>query len=126
GAESQKAMDIMKQVYSVLYLNETPFVETNIETAEMSKYASNAFLAMKITFINEVANLCEKVGADVQDVARIMGRDGRISPKFLNPGAGFGGSCFTKDTLALAEIGKEYDSRITLIEQTVKANEYQK
>lgn len=126
GTESERAMDIMKQVYSVLYLNETPFVETNIETAEMIKYASNAFLAMKITFINEVANLCEKVGADVQDVARAMGRDGRISPKFLNPGPGYGGSCFPKDTLALAEIGKQYGSPITLIEQTVKANENQK
>lgn len=126
GTESERAMNIMKQVYSVLYLNETPFVETNIETAEMIKYASNAFLAMKITFINEVANLCEKVGADVQDVARAMGRDGRISPKFLNPGPGYGGSCFPKDTLALAEIGKKYGSPVTLIEQTVEANENQK
>ena len=84
GAESQRAVDIMKQVYSVSYLNETPFVETNIETAEMIKYASNAFLAMKITFINEVANLCEKVGANVQDVAKAMGKDGRISSKFLH------------------------------------------
>ena len=126
GTESEKALNIMKQVYSVLYLNETPFVETNIETAEMIKYASNAFLAMKITFINEVANLCEKVGADVQDVARAMGRDGRISPKFLNPGPGYGGSCFPKDTLALAEIGKKYGSPVTLIAQTVKANENQK
>jgi UDPglucose 6-dehydrogenase len=126
GTESERAMEIMKQVYSVLYLNETPFVETNIETAEMIKYASNSFLAMKITFINEVANLCEKVGANVQDVARAMGRDGRISPKFLNPGPGYGGSCFPKDTLALAEIGKQYGSPVTLIEQTVKTNEYQK
>lgn len=126
GAESERAMNIMKQVYSVLYLNETPFVETNIETAEMIKYSSNAFLAMKITFINEVANLCEKVGADVQDVAKAMGRDGRISPKFLNPGPGYGGSCFPKDTLALAEIGKQYGSPVTLIEKTVEANENQK
>jgi UDPglucose 6-dehydrogenase len=126
GAESQRAIEAMKNVYSVLYLNETPFIETNIETAEMIKYASNAFLAMKITFINEVANLCEKVGASVQDVAKAMGRDGRISPKFLHPGPGYGGSCFPKDTLALAEIGKQYGSPITLIEQTVQANEYQK
>ncbi|HZJ56825.1 MAG TPA: UDP-glucose/GDP-mannose dehydrogenase family protein [Clostridia bacterium] len=126
GAESKKAMDIMKNVYSVLYLNETPFVETNIETSEMIKYSSNAFLAMKITFINEVANLCEKVGANVQDVARAMGRDGRISPKFLNPGPGYGGSCFPKDTLALAQIGKEYGAPVTLIEKTVEANELQK
>ena len=82
GAESERALELMKDVYRVLYLNETPFVETNIETAEMIKYAANAFLAMKITFINEVANVCEKVGADVQKVAKAMGQDGRISPKF--------------------------------------------
>lgn len=126
GAESERAMEAMKKVYSVLYLNETPFVETNIETAEMIKYASNAFLALKITFINEVANLCEKVGAEVQDVAKAMGRDGRISPKFLHPGAGYGGSCFPKDTLALAQTGRQYGSPVTLIEQTVLANETQK
>lgn len=126
GAESSRASEIMKQVYSVLYLNETPFIETNIETAEMIKYASNAFLAMKITFINEIANLCDKVGANVQDVSRAMGRDGRISPKFLHPGPGYGGSCFPKDTRALAEIGKQYGSPVTLIEQTIMANEYQK
>jgi UDPglucose 6-dehydrogenase len=126
GAESEQAMEIMKEVYRVLYLNETPFVETNIETAEMIKYASNAFLALKITYINEVANLCEKVGANVQDVARAMGRDGRISPKFLHAGPGYGGSCFPKDTLALAEIGRAAGARIELIEQTVKSNEHQK
>lgn len=126
GAESKRAMEAMKKVYSVLYLNETPFVETNIETAEMVKYASNAFLALKITYINEVANLCEKVGANSQDVAKAMGRDGRISPKFLHSGPGYGGSCFPKDTLALAQIGKVYEAPVTLIEQTVKANEYQK
>ena len=126
GAETQKAIESMKRVYNVLYLNETPFLETNIETAEMIKYSANAFLAMKITFINEIANLCEKVGANVQDVAKAMGRDGRISPKFLHPGPGYGGSCFPKDTLALAETGKQYGAPITLIEQTVKANELQK
>jgi UDPglucose 6-dehydrogenase len=126
GSESEKAAEIMKEVYRVLYLNETPFIETNIETAEMIKYASNAFLAMKITFINETANLCEKVGANVQDVARAMGRDGRISPKFLHAGPGYGGSCFPKDTLALAEIGRAAGARIELIEQTVKSNETQK
>lgn len=126
GAESNRAVEVMKQVYRVLYLNETPFVETNIETAEMIKYASNAFLAMKITFINEIANLCEKVGSNVQDVSKAMGRDGRISPKFLHPGPGYGGSCFPKDTLALAEIGRQYGSPVTLIEKTVEANEYQK
>ena len=126
GAESPKALDLMKQVYRVLYLNETPFIETTIETAELIKYASNAFLAMKITFINEIANLCEKVGANVQDVAKAMGRDGRISPKFLHPGPGYGGSCFPKDTLALAKIGREYGSPVTLVEQTVRANDSQK
>ena len=126
GAESDRAIQIMKQVYSVLYLNETPFIETNIETAELIKYASNAFLAMKITFINEIANLAEKAGADVQTIATAMGKDGRISPKFLHPGPGYGGSCFPKDTMALAEIGKKLGSPVTLIEQTVKANEYQK
>lgn len=126
GTESKKALEYMKHVYSVLYLNETPFIETNIETAELIKYSANAFLAMKITFINEIANLSEKVGANVQDIARAMGRDGRISPKFLHPGPGFGGSCFPKDTRALAEIGKEYGAPVTLIEQTVIANENQK
>lgn len=126
GTESKKALEYMKKVYSVLYLNETPFIETNIATAELIKYSANAFLAMKITFINEIANLSEKVGANVQDIARAMGRDGRISPKFLHPGPGFGGSCFPKDTRALAEIGKEYGSPVTLIEQTVIANENQK
>lgn len=126
GAESSRAIEVMKQVYRVLYLNETPFVETNIETAEMIKYAANAFLAMKITFINEIANLCEKVNANVQDVAKAMGKDGRISPKFLHPGPGYGGSCFPKDTLALVEIGRQYGSPVTLIEKTVEANEYQK
>lgn len=126
GAESARAIDMMKQVYSVLYLNETPFIETGIETAEMIKYAANAFLAVKITYINEIANLCEKVGANVQDVSKAMGRDGRIGSKFLHPGPGYGGSCFPKDTKALAQIGKQFGSPITLIEQTVKANEYQK
>src|SRR6056297_2682954 len=126
GTESEKARDTMRQVYRVLYLNETPFIETNIETAEMIKYSANAFLAMKITFINEVANLSEKVGANVQDVARAMGRDGRISPKFLHPGPGYGGSCFPKDTKALAEIGKDFGERISLIEKTIEANENQK
>src|SRR6056297_765488 len=126
GAETEKAINIMKDVYRVLYLNETPFVISNIETAEMIKYASNAFLAMKITYINELANLCEAVGADVHDVAKAMGRDGRISPKFLHAGPGYGGSCFPKDTKALAEIGKAMGANVTLIEQTIQANENQK
>ena len=126
GGESQKAIEIMKDVYDVLYLNETPFIITNIETAEMIKYASNGFLAMKITYINEIANLCEKVGANVQEVARAMGRDGRISPKFLHPGPGYGGSCFPKDTRALASIARAHHSPVTLIEATIEANERQK
>jgi UDPglucose 6-dehydrogenase len=126
GAESERALEVMKDVYRVLYINETPFVETNLETAEMIKYASNAFLAMKITFINEVANVCEKVGADVQKVAKAMGQDGRISPKFLHAGPGYGGSCFPKDTLALAKIAQDCGEPMSLIETTVHANERQK
>jgi len=126
GTESERALEVMKQVYRVLYLNETPFVETNIETAEMIKYASNAFLAMKITFINEVANLCERVGANVRDVAKAMGMDGRIGPKFLHPGPGYGGSCFPKDTKAFAEMARKFGVSLTLVEQTVEANERQK
>ncbi len=126
GAENDRAINIMKEVYRVLYINETPFVETNLETAEMIKYASNAFLAMKITFINEVANVCEKVGADVQKVAKAMGRDGRIAPKFLHAGPGFGGSCFPKDTKALAKIARDSGEVMSLVETTVAANERQK
>lgn len=126
GSDSERAREVMRQVYRVLYLNETPFIETSVETAEMIKYAANAFLALKITFINETANLCEKVGANVQDVARAMGRDGRISPKFLHAGPGYGGSCFPKDTRALAEIGRAAGARLHLIEQTVESNERQK
>jgi len=126
GAESEKALNIMRNVYKKFYENGTPFNETNIETAEMIKYASNAFLATKITFINEIANLCDKVGANVLDVAKAMGSDKRISPKFLQPGPGYGGSCFPKDTLALARIGKLYNAPITLVEAAVKANENQK
>ncbi|MGB9637659.1 MAG: hypothetical protein ACPLY7_02560, partial [Microgenomates group bacterium] len=102
GAESEQAIAIMKDIYSALYLIETPFVITNWETAEMIKYAANAFLATKVTFINEIANICERVGADVHHVARAMGLDGRIGKKFLHPGPGYGGSCFPKDTLALS------------------------
>jgi len=126
GTDSERALSIMKDVYRALYLNETPFIETNLETAEMIKYAANAFLAVKITFINEIANLCEKVGANVLDVARAMGKDGRISPKYLHPGPGYGGSCFPKDTKALADIGKKYGSPLSVVEATIKANELQK
>ena len=126
GTESEKATEIMKKVYNVLYINETPFVFTNIETAEMIKYASNAFLAVKISFINEMALLAEKVGADVQKIASAMGQDGRISPKFLHAGPGYGGSCFPKDTKAIADIGRKNDENLLVIEAAIKANEKQK
>ncbi|MDR1221002.1 MAG: UDP-glucose/GDP-mannose dehydrogenase family protein [Treponema sp.] len=126
GTENEKARSLMKDVYRPLYLNETPYIETNLESAEMIKYASNAFLALKITFINEIANLCEKTGADVQDVAKAVGRDGRIGSKFLHPGPGYGGSCFPKDTRALAQIGREYGEPMSLVEAVMSANERQK
>ncbi len=126
GVETEKARNLMKDVYRSLYINETPYIETNIETAEMIKYASNAFLAVKITYINEVANLCEKVGANVQDVAKAMGRDGRIGGKFLHPGPGYGGSCFPKDTLAMARIGRDAGEPMSIVETTIEANDRQK
>ena len=126
GTESKKAEEMMKKVYNVLYINETPFVFTNIETAEMIKYASNAFLAVKISFINEMALLAEKVGADIQKIAKAMGQDGRISPKFLHAGPGYGGSCFPKDTKAIAEIGKKNNEELLVIEAAIKANKKQK
>lgn len=126
GADSEQAAAIVKDIYRPLYLIETPFVVTNLETAELSKYASNAFLATKITFINEVANLCEKVGADVHDVARAMGLDKRIGPKFLHPGPGYGGSCFPKDTLALARMGENCGSRLGIVEAVIDANQKQR
>ena len=126
GTESSRALNMMKEVYRVLYLNETPFIETNLETAEMIKYASNAFLAVKITYINEIANLCEKVGANVKHVAKAMGKDGRISPKFLHAGPGYGGSCFPKDTRALVDTAHRYGERMSLVETAVHSNEQQK
>ena len=126
GSESNKAREIMKEVYRALYLNETPFIETNLESAEMIKYASNAFLAVKITFINEIANLCEKTGADIRAVAKAIGKDGRIGSKFLHPGPGYGGSCFPKDTKALSKIARENDEVMRIIETTIETNEEQK
>ena len=126
GTESEKALKIMKKVYDVIYKLETPFIETNLETAEMIKYASNAFLAVKISYINEIANLCEKVGANVNQVAIGMGKDGRISPKFLHAGPGYGGSCFPKDTKALAYIGQQNGSPMSIVEASILANENQK
>ena len=126
GADRPQAREAMKEVYRALSLNEIPYIETGLETAEMIKYASNAFLAVKITFINEVANLCEKVGANVQDVARALGRDGRIGAKFLHPGPGYGGSCFPKDTRAMARTGRDHGSMLSIVEATIDANERQK
>lgn len=126
GTESERAKDIMKKVYDVLFINETPFVFTNIETAEMIKYASNAFLAVKISFINEISLLAEKVGANTQEIAKAMGKDGRISPKFLHCGPGYGGSCFPKDTKAIVDIAKKYGEDMYVIKAAIDANEKQK
>jgi len=126
GTSSDQATAIMKDLYRPLYLIETPIVITDVKTAELIKYASNAFLATKISFINEMANLCESVGADVQVVAKAMGLDRRIGPKFLHAGPGYGGSCFPKDTLALLQIGKDYKVNMGLIDATIRANEEQK
>ncbi len=122
GTHSKRAEDLLKSIYRPLYLIETPVVISELETAELAKYAANAFLAMKITFINEIADLCEKVGADVQGVARAIGLDGRIGRKFLHAGPGYGGSCFPKDTLALTRTGQEHDAPIRLVETVVDIN----
>ena len=126
GVESDRAREVMAAIYRPLNLIQTPMVFTNIETAEVTKYAGNAFLATKITFINEIADLCEKVGADVHDVARGIGLDGRIGRKFLHPGPGFGGSCFPKDTLALAYTAREVDAPQTIVEQVIAVNDSRK
>lgn len=126
GTESDRARMVMKQLYRVLYLIETPMVVTSIETAEMIKYAANTFLATKITFINEIANLCEAVGADVHDVARGIGLDGRIGRKFLHPGPGYGGSCFPKDTQALARTARDYGAPLRIVETVVAVNDERK
>jgi len=126
GSDRPRARTAMKEVYRALFLNETPYIETGLETAEMIKYASNAFLAVKITFINEVANLCEAVGANVQDVARAMGKDGRIGSKYLHAGPGYGGSCFPKDTRAIARTGRDFGAPLSIVETTISANDRQK
>ncbi|MBI5745637.1 MAG: UDP-glucose/GDP-mannose dehydrogenase family protein [Nitrospirae bacterium] len=126
GAESQQAVAIMKDLYRPLYLIETPFLITDVPTAEMIKYASNSFLATKITFVNEIANLCEKVGADVRMVAKGMGLDGRIGSKFLHPGPGYGGSCFPKDVLALSKISRDKDYDFKILKGVIEANSRQK
>ncbi len=126
GTESEKAKSIMKNIYRPLFINETPMVFTNIPTAETIKYASNAFLAVKISFINEIANLCDVTGADVHVVAKGMGLDGRISPKFLHPGPGFGGSCFPKDTSALIHMGEKRGVDFNVVMAALKTNEHQR
>ena len=125
GSESEKAQKVMKQVYRPLFINETPIVSTNVVTAETIKYASNAFLAVKISYINELANLCDTTGADVHIVARGMGLDGRISPKFLHPGPGFGGSCFPKDTHALVQMAAEKEVEMQVVSAAISSNSIQ-
>lgn len=122
GTESERAVEMMRELYRPLYINETPMVITSPETAETIKYAANAFLATKITFINEIANLCEQTGANVQEVARGIGIDGRIGKKFLHAGPGYGGSCFPKDTLALTQIGQKYGAPQNIVETVVWVN----
>ena len=126
GGDDQQAIAIMRDLYRPLYLIETPFVITSLEGAELIKYAANAFLATKISFVNEIANLCEKVGCDVHEVARAIGMDRRIGSKFLHPGPGFGGSCFPKDARALAAIGREFSSPMRIVDAVIEVNEQQR
>jgi UDPglucose 6-dehydrogenase len=126
GTDDEMAAAIMRDLYRPLYLNETPFVITNIPTAELTKYAANAFLATKVSFINEVANLCERIGGDVQAVARGIGLDGRIGKKFLHAGPGFGGSCFPKDTRSAAHFARELGERFRIVEAVIDVNERQR
>ena len=126
GAESQRAQSVLRALYRPLYLIETPIIFTSLETSELTKYAANAFLATKITFINEMADLCEAVGADVHDVARGMGLDGRIGRKFLHAGPGYGGSCFPKDTIALTRTAQQAGSPARIVETVVDVNDRRK
>jgi UDPglucose 6-dehydrogenase len=126
GVESERAREVLRQIYRPLYLIEAPILFTNLETAELVKYAANSFLAMKVTFINEMADICERAGADVHDVARGIGLDGRIGRKFLHPGPGFGGSCFPKDTLAMVRIAQDHGTPSRLIEAVVAVNDARK
>jgi UDPglucose 6-dehydrogenase len=126
GVEDERAKAVMQEVYRPLFLNQAPLLFTDRRTSEITKYAGNAFLAMKITFINEIADLCEKVGADVQQVARGIGHDNRIGPKFLNAGPGYGGSCFPKDTLALIKTAKDYEAPLQIVEAVERANRERK
>ena len=126
GTEDDWARDVMSEIYRPLFLNESPILFTGRRTAELTKYAANAFLATKITFINEIADLCEKVGADVQEVARGIGLDNRIGSKFLHAGPGYGGSCFPKDTLALMKTAQDNDSPVRIVEAVVQVNDQRK
>ncbi len=126
GAETERAREVLRLLYRPLYLIEAPILFTNLETAELIKYAANSFLAMKVTFINEMADVCERAGADVHDVARGIGLDGRIGKKFLHPGPGFGGSCFPKDTLAMVRIAQDHGAPSRLIEAVVAVNDARK
>jgi UDPglucose 6-dehydrogenase len=126
GVESAKAEQVLKEIYNPLYLRDTPIVSTTIETAELTKYAANAFLAVKISFINEIACVCEAVNANVIDLAKAIGMDGRIGSKFLHPGPGYGGSCFPKDTLALMRIVQEHGENVRVVEAAVEVNAAQK
>lgn len=126
GAEDEFGREVMREVYRPLFLNEAPILFVSRRSAELIKYAANAFLATKITFINEMADLCEKVGADVQDVSRGIGMDNRIGPKFLHAGPGYGGSCFPKDTLALLKTAEDYESPTRIVEAVVKVNDSRK
>ncbi len=126
GVSNERAAEVMKAVYRSLFINETPMVITNVPSSEMIKYASNAFLAVKISFINEMANLADKVGADVHTIARAMGLDGRISPKFLHPGPGYGGSCFPKDTEALVYTGEQQGVDFQVVKAAISANKAQR
>ena len=126
GSSDEQGIAIMRDLYRPLYLIETPFVITSLEGAELIKYAANAFLATKISFINEIANLCEKVGCDVHEVARAIGMDRRIGGKFLHPGPGFGGSCFPKDTRALSVIGKQFSSSTRIVDAVIEVNQQQR
>lgn len=126
GSNEEDAIAIMKDLYRPLYLIETPIVITSLEAAELIKYAANAFLATKITFINEIANLCDAIGCDVHDVARGMGMDKRIGSKFLHPGPGYGGSCFPKDTRAFTKVGDKYGVETSVVDAVIDANEFQR
>jgi UDPglucose 6-dehydrogenase len=126
GSQDEEAIAIMRDLYRPLYLIETPFVITSLEGAELTKYAANAFLATKISFINEIANLCDTIGCDVHDVAKAMGMDRRIGGKFLHPGPGFGGSCFPKDTRALAAMARAFNSETRIVDSVIEVNRRQR